>query len=320
MSLAPPQALPPPHGNPVSFMLGSDSGRWILTGSHGRTQKTLAVTDAWDLASYLIIDTGDVWATCAIWVSDEVFFTGFNDGQMYRCQLQRSGDQVITLSFVTKVAGSIVAISCERSRGYLAIATAHETIILQRRSIPIINQSAPGGYYFVARLTTPFDAEASVTSLAWYGDVEKCLVVGTSSGLSVYSMYAEEPRLIIATWSYRIAHCLVSQDFKYLAALTLDNCLICWDLKVTGPLIHDPAIVDLPNSAIVSGSCPAPLITITSANIITVVTLNGQLQFMNAVTKQLCSMRLCGGKQEIQAVEIGSMSQLQTALVPVTSK
>ncbi|KAG8768421.1 hypothetical protein FRC12_005576 [Ceratobasidium sp. 428] len=315
MSLAAPRAFPTfakfrllhhratsPHGNPVSFMLGSDSGKWILTGSNGQMQKTLAITDAWDLSSYLIIDTGHVWATCATWAGDEVFLTAFNDGCLYRCQLQGSGDKVITMSYITKVAGSIIAISVERSLGYLAIATTRETVILQRHHMPIVNEAEPIGYCFIARLALPFSPEASATSLAWYGDAQKSLVVGTSAGLAVYSMFKHEPRLTVASWSYPIAHCLVSRDYKYLVALTTDNCLICWDLKATGPLIHDPAILELSDSAIVPGVCSAPLLTITSTNVITVVTLNGQLCFMNAQTKQLCGMRLCGGRQEIQAV------------------
>ncbi|KAG8717685.1 hypothetical protein FRC09_013894 [Ceratobasidium sp. 395] len=315
MSHTPPRALPPfakfrllhhrttsPHGNPVSFMLGSDGGRWILTGSNGQTQKTLAVTDAWDLVSHLIIDTGHVWATCATWASDEIFFTGFNEGQLYRCQLQNSGS-VIKLSLIAKATGPILAISVERSFGYLAFTTADETIILQRQGAPFVQPHEPGAYGLVARLILPFNAGTSVTSLAWYGDVQKSLVVGTSTGLAVYLMFDKEPRLVVTSWSYAIAHCLVSRDFKYLVALTLDNRLICWDLKATGPLLHDPAILELSDSAIVPGVCSAPLLTITTTNIIAVVTLNGQLRFMNAHTKQLCGMRLCGGRQEIQAVE-----------------
>ncbi|KAG9098832.1 hypothetical protein FS749_002815 [Ceratobasidium sp. UAMH 11750] len=300
-----------PHQGGLSKMSISPTGRWIFTSAGNQERNCFALTKAPDLSLHTIINTGNLLATSVGWVSDEDFYVGFSNGDVYRSySAPQSQDQIAKLIRVATINNNdspseVTAIAFDKVSGYLAIATSQTVHILRRRDYDLARfewglTNASNEYREIA-VVRPFDsAESKINSLAFYGFSRVNLIVGASAGLVTYSMHQNMPRIIAATYDYQISQCGISADGRILAAATSNSRVIYWVLAATGPLFHLAAPTASPTCTHTTSS--ALSVSITSTNVIVGVMPCGQLCFTKPSSKERFVCQVHDRNLEVKAV------------------
>ncbi|KAG9081931.1 hypothetical protein FS749_007282 [Ceratobasidium sp. UAMH 11750] len=246
-----------------------------------------------------VIDTDNIWMTCATWVTNDTFFAGFSDGRVYFGLVKQSEFFMKLFAVPTPGSlGTITAIAFNKPLSYLAFSTSHEVIIARHDG----TASEPCGPNVVDR-SKPFDEpESVINSLFFYGITRLSLVVGGTAGLVVYLTHSGKPRIILANHDFKIAHCAISRDRRLLAASTLNNQIVVWPLGVAGPLIHATMCFNMPSQGAHSEHASAPSVTITPLNIVVGAASTRHLFFVSVLEREKPSCMMFSKTHSIHAV------------------
>lgn len=261
----------------------SPDGCWGVTSSTYESQNFLSLCDIGHSRVYGIVDMGDECATSLCWVSGTDFILGCRTGKAYHCRV-RAGKNFLHVVEI-KLDGCsrpILSLAFHEASALLALAAGHEVIVVRHNV---------GWEWNISQQFEPFpNQDTDVTCLSFFGSKQICLFAGGKAGAYVVLLDGKGLRCIFGNYDLQIAKCAVSTDGWHLVTSTLDQTVVIWTLRDSGPIAHSRTVLRTPAPA---GSADAGTdfispVAICSSNLVVYGTSTGYLHFASAVTRERC--------------------------------